>query len=119
MMLPGGFEDEDEYDSDEDPNFDYDEEDYYHHHGFDDLYDDVGDDYDYDVWGIEDQWTYVKDHELVLCEYSPESKEDEEPTVRDVLKVSEMIIKIVGALKLRLDSEEMDRYRLERFSLTI
>ena len=115
MIFPDGFEDEDEYDVadeeiDSDPDFDYDEEDYYHHHGFDDLYDDVGEDYDYDVWHIADLWTYVKDHEMVLYEYSPESKEAEDSTVLDVLKVAEMTIKMFDAHKLRLDSELMDRY---------
>lgn len=116
MFFPDGFEDDDEYDSEEDPDFDYDEVDYYHqyhHHGFDDLYDDVGDDYDYDVWGIQDQWTYVKNHEIVLCEYSPENKDGgEELTVPDVLKVAEMTMKLVDALKLRLGSEEEDIFLL-------
>lgn len=113
MFFPDGLEDEDEYDSEEDPDFDYDEEDYYHHHGFDDLYDDVGDDYDYDVWGIQDQWTYVKNHEIVLCEYSPENKDGgEDITVPDVLKVAVMTTKLVDALKLRLGSEEEDSFRL-------
>ena len=112
MIYPVGFEDEDEYDGeyDEEEDFDYDEEDYFHHPGFDDLFDDVGEDYDYDVWRIQDLWIYVKDHEMILCEYSPESKEVEGSTVLDVLKVAEMTIKLVEALKLRLDSEERDRY---------
>ena len=111
MYFPEGFDDEDEYDGEDDLDFDYDEEDYYHHHGFDDLYDDVGEDYDYDVWHIEDQEFYVQDHEIALYEYSPETILVEDSTVLDVLKVSDMTIKLVEALKLRLglDSEEMDR----------
>ena len=109
-MFPAGFEDEyddvEEYDVED---YDYDEEDYYHHHGFDDLYDDVGEDYDYDVWNIQDVGTYVCAHEMSLVEYSPENKEAEDSTVLDVLKVAEMTIKLVDALKLRLDREEMDR----------
>ena len=114
---PEGFDDEDEYDSEDDLAFDYDEEDYYqyHHHGFDDLYDDVGEDYDFDVWEIHDQGFYVQDHEIVLYENSPETKEVEDLTVLDVLKVSDMTIKLVDALKLRLDlgSEELvtEEYR--------
>lgn len=112
MYFPEGFEDEDEYDydgGDEDvPDDDYDEEDYYHHHGYDDLYDDVGEDYDYDVWHIHDLWTSVKDHEMALFEYSPEFM-DENPTVVDVLRVAEMTIKLVDAIKVRLSSEERDR----------
>ena len=48
-------------------------------------------------------------HEMFLYEYSPESKEVEDLTGLDVLKVSDMTIKLVDALKLRLDSEEIDR----------
>ena len=114
MDFPGpeGFDDEDEYDSEDDLAFDYDEEDYYqyHHHGFDDLYDDVGEDYDYDVWQIEDPLVNVQDHEMVLYEYSPETTEVEDSTVVDVLKVADMTIKLVDAIKLRLGSErEWDR----------
>ena len=110
MYFPEGFDDEDEYDGEDDLAFDYDEEDYYHHHGFDDLYDDVGEDYDYDVWQIEDPLVNVQDHEILLYEYSPETKGVEDSTVVDVLKVADMTIKLVDALKLRLGSEEMDRY---------
>ena len=113
MDFPEGFEDELAYYHGEigsDPEYDYDEEDYYLHHGFDDLYDDVGDDYDYDAWHIEDLWDNVKDHEMVLYEYSPENKEVEDSTVLDVLKVAEMTIKMFEALKLRLGSELMDKY---------
>ena len=111
MYFPEGFDDEDEYDGEDDLDFDYDEEDYYHHHGFDDLYDDVGEDYDYDVWHIEDQEFYVQDHEIALYEYSPETILVEDSTVLDVLKVSDMTIKLVEAVKLRLglDSEEWNR----------
>ena len=52
----------------------------------------------------------TKDHEMVLYEYSPENKDAEDSTVLDVLKVAEMTIKMVDALKLRLGSELMDRY---------
>ena len=116
MYFPEGFEHGYVYDYDgedeDDPEDDYDEEDYYHHHGFDDLYDDVGEDYDY-LWHwhiYDDQWTAVKDHEIFLFEYSPESKEEEEPRLVDVLMLAEMTIKLVDALKLRLSSEEMDRF---------
>ena len=108
MYFPEGFDDEDEYDSEDDPSF-YEDEDYYHHHGFDDLYDDVGEDYDDDIWQqIHDHWFYVQVHEMFLYEYSPEAKEAEDSTVLDVLKVADMTIKLVDALKLRLGSEEMD-----------
>ena len=111
MYFPEGFDDEDKYDGEDDLDIDYDEEDYYHHHGFDDLYDDVREDYDYDVWHIEDQEDYVQDHEIVLYEYSPETILVEDSTVLDVLKVSDMTMKLVDAVKLRLrlDSEETIR----------
>ena len=107
MYFPEGFDDEDEYDSEDDLASVYDLEDYYHHHGLDDLYDDVGEDYDYDVWH---PLVNVQDHEILLYEYSPETKGFEDSTVVDVLKVADMTIKLVDALKLRLGSEEMNRY---------
>ena len=78
--------------SDED---DYDAEDYYEAY-YEDYYDS---DYDVDI----------QNHEMFLFEYSPESKEVEDLTGLDVLKVSDMTIKLVEAIKLRLDSEEIDR----------
>ena len=83
--------DEDDYDYDYEP--DYDAEDYY-----EDYYDS---DYDVDM----------QNHEMFLYEYSPESKEVEDLTGLDVLKVSDMTMKLVDALKLRLglDSGEMIR----------
>ena len=66
----------------------------------------------YSVWDIEDQEDYVQDHEIVLSEYSPEYILVENSTVLDVLKVSDMTMKLVEAIKLRLDSQEMNRYRI-------
>ena len=60
---------------------------------------------------IHDHWFYVQVHEMFLYEYSPEAKEAEDSTVQDVLKVADMTIKLVDALKLRLGSEEMDMDR--------
>ena len=74
-------------------------------YAFDDFNDDYGDDYEPDY---EDE-DVLQDHELFLYEYSPEAKEAEDSTAVDVLKVADMTIKLVDALKLRLNRAEMDR----------
>ena len=57
----------------------------------------------YSVWDVEDPEDYIQDHEMFLAQYVPESKEGEDLTGLDVLKVADMTIKLVDALKLRLD----------------
>ena len=82
--------------SDED-DYDYDSETDY----------DSPSDFDYEF----DEDDHIQEHEMFLYDYSPDSKEVENLTGLDVLKVSDMTMKLVDALKLRLglDSEEVTR----------
>ena len=67
---------------------------------YDDDYDEPDNDYDYVV---------LQGHELLLDQYRPETTAAEDSSVVDVLKVADMTIKLVDALKLRLNSAEMYR----------
>ena len=87
------------------PDYYYEEDYYYFSDEDSEPHFDTPSDYDYEF----DEDDHIQEHEMFLYEYSPESKEVEDLTGLDVLKVSDMTIKLVDAIKLRLDSEEIDR----------
>ena len=61
--------DSDDYHDDDD--YDYDSEEYLHHHGgYDDLYDDVQDDYGYDAWSLVEELEVPRK----FCDYHPSWK---------------------------------------------
>ena len=98
MDIPEEYDDEIDYDDDVDyGDGDYDGED--DNDGEDDL-DFPTDDEDNLNDSIE--WFLVQDHEVDLCQFRPETKEDEDSTVLDVLKLAEMTIRLLDALKARL-----------------
>ena len=65
--------------------------------------DEPDDPYSYDHDDDYDDPDNYYHYKLFLYEYSPEAKAAEDSTVLDVLKVADMTIKLVDALKLRID----------------
>ena len=85
------YTDEDDYDNDD---FDF------HHGNVDDLYDDVGDDYGYDAWGIqsdgEDETPFTIPIPADLAEFYPERKS----CVKSFLELYVLCGKILKMIRL-------------------
>ena len=92
-MDPYFGDDEDIYDEDED----YDDEYYYDPDDFehDDLYDDVGDDYDYDAWHLS---CSCRPFHEVLDSYAPTSKSVDNISHIDVFNISHHFTKLVEVI---------------------
>ena len=83
------------------PDYYYEEDYYYVSDEDSEPHYDSPSDYDYEF----DEDDHIQEHEMFLYEYSPEYKEVEDLTGLDVLKLSDMTIKLVEAIKLRLGGE--------------
>ena len=86
---------------DEDEFYDYDEVDYGHSDfEYDDLYDDVGDDYDYDAWHLSCSCRLF--HE-VLDSYAPSSKSVDNISHIDVFNISHHFTNLVEVIEVEYE----------------
>ena len=113
MMYAYRNEDDDDSDDYDDDDYDYDSEDYLHHHGgYDDLYDDIQDDYGYDAW------SQVGELEVPtkFCEYHPSWKKTRN-TFLDLYVVTERTKQLFDlSREYFIDTLHFDAERLEELS---
>ena len=104
-MDPYFGDDEDIYDEDED----YDDEYYYDPDDFehDDLYDDVGDDYDYDAWHLS---CSCRPFHEVLDSYAPTSKSVDNISHIDVFNISHHFTKLVEVIEAEAKDQMQDHF---------